>query len=146
MYKFSETSLNRLEKVNKTLVSIINEALSLSPIDFGIASGYRTAEEQFELFKKGRSYINDKWQITSRDQVVTYLDGQVKKSRHQLGQAVDIYAWVGGKTSWEKHHLALVAGTILSISKQYSINITWGATFGSNSFDGFDFPHFQIEV
>ena len=59
------------------------------------------------------------------------------------------YAYVNGKASWEKHHLAMVAGVILSTAKRLkkagkvSVELTWGGTFGSDDFNGWDMPHIQ---
>lgn len=145
MFKFSDTSLKRLQGVDEALVEIMKEALFISPIDFGIASGYRTSSEQYDLYRQGRDFVDGNLQIVDSSKVVTYLDGYKKKSKHQLGQAVDIYAWVNGSASWKKHHLALIAGVILTIANKRGVKLTWGATFGSDSFNGFDFPHFQIE-
>lgn len=43
-------------------------------------SGHRTPAEQFELFKKGRTFINGVWKKTGN--VVTNIDGITKLSRH----------------------------------------------------------------
>ena len=54
MYKLSSKSKERLQGIDPRLISIINEALKISVIDFGIPSdgGLRTAERQKELFDK----------------------------------------------------------------------------------------------
>lgn len=144
MKKFSKASQNRLATANEPLPALFEKALSVSPIDFGIARGKATAQEQFELYKKGRKEVNGKWKIENKAQIVTYCDGFNKKSNHQSGNAIDIYAYVNGKASWDEIHLAIVAGVVLSVANKMGINIKWGGTFGSNKFKGWDMPHFEL--
>lgn len=136
MLDFSKRSDERMSGVHGDLITIFNEALKNSPIDFGIPEygGLRTAEGQNSLFLKGLSQC----------------DGFDSKSYHQTGKALDFYAYVNGKASWEKHHLAMVAGVILSTAKRLkksgrvSVELTWGGTFGSDDFTGWDMPHMQV--
>ena len=130
-FEFSTRSLLRLQGVDEELYKLIKLALSRSPIDFGIPEygGLRTPEDQKKLFDKGLSKA----------------DGIIKKSYHQTGKAVDVFAFVNGKASWDEQHLALIAGVVLSCAKEVGLNITWGGTFGSKEFKGWDRPHFQIE-
>jgi peptidoglycan LD-endopeptidase CwlK len=130
-FEFSTRSLLRLQGVDEELYKLMKLALSRSPIDFGIPEygGLRTPEDQKKLFDKGLSKA----------------DGTIKKSYHQTGKAVDVFAFVNGKASWDDEHLALIAGVVLSCAKEVGLNITWGGTFGSKEFKGWDRPHFQIE-
>lgn len=136
-FAFSKKSVERMKGVNPQLILIFNEAIKNSPIDWGIPNdaGIRTAIRQNELFADGNSKC----------------DGYDNLSNHQSGNALDFYAYVNGKASWEKHHLAMVAGVIMStatrLRKQGKIDIElkWGAEFGSNDFNGFDFPHIEVK-
>ena len=130
-FEFSTRSLLRLQGVDEELYKLMKLALSRSPIDFGIPEygGLRTAEDQKKLFDKGLSKA----------------DGTIKKSYHQTGKAVDVFAFVNGKASWDEQHLSLIAGVALSCAKELGLNVTWGGTFGSKEFKGWDRPHFQIE-
>lgn len=130
MFGFSERSLKQLEGVNPQLVELMKMAIRRSPIDFGIPAdgGKRTAERQKELFDKG----------------VSKCDGTIKKSYHQSGNAVDVYAYVNGKASWDKEHLAIIAGVVLSTAYAMGLNVRWGGTFGSNELKGWDKPHFEL--
>jgi peptidoglycan LD-endopeptidase CwlK len=131
-FEFSTRSLLRLQGVDEELYKLMKLALSRSPIDFGIPEfgGLRTAEDQKKLFDKGLSKA----------------DGTIKKSYHQTGNAVDVFAYVNGKASWDEVHLSLIAGVVLSCAKELNLNVTWGGTFGSKEFKGWDMPHFQIEL
>lgn len=142
-FQFSARSLARMCGINSDLQLILNTALKHSPIDFGVPQhgGLRTVEDQQALFA----------QRTVSGKSVTNCDGVKKKSLHQSGTAVDIYAYVDGKASWDKEHLALAAGVILTTAKQLKsegkvdVELKWGGTFGSDTFKGWDRPHFQIK-
>ena len=126
-FKFSSSSLNRLESVNYKLQEIAHLALSITKVDFGIPpnGGYRSPEEQNNLFHNGKSQ----------------LDGYKKKSFHQTGKALDVYAFVDGRASWEKEHLAMVAAAMIQAANQLGYKIEWGGLW-----DNFvDMPHFQLD-
>jgi hypothetical protein len=101
MYRFSSRSLDRLEYVNPTLIAILKDAIKDSPYDFGIPrdGGFRTARGRTtkDLIEKG----------------ITGVEGRPDKSRitwtlrsfHMTGNAVDIYAFVEGKPSWDLKYL-----------------------------------------
>lgn len=129
-FSFSTTSLCRLNTIDKDLQELMLCAIELSPIDFGIPEfgGLRSEEEQFELYRKGLSKC----------------DGVTIKSYHQIGKAIDIYAYVDGKASWDKVHLAIIAGVVLGEAKRMNLNVRWGGTFGSKVFKGWDMPHFEL--
>lgn len=129
-FKLSRTSLSRLEGVNDKLIELVQASILKSPIDFGIPAygGYRTSEEQYQL------YLD----------TLSKCDGTKKKSYHQSGNAFDVYAYHEGKGSWDKVHLALIAGVILAEAKSMGLNIRWGGTFGSKTFHGWDSGHFEL--
>lgn len=136
MFKFSERSLGRMKGIDPQLAMIMRESIKISPIDFGVPGhgGLRTAEEQNELFNKGRSKC----------------DGFDIKSNHQSGKAVDFYAFVNGSASWRPHHLSMVAGAIMTTANrlysegEINIKLKWGGEFGSDELDGWDKPHIEI--
>ncbi|GAB7088924.1 M15 family metallopeptidase [Marinifilum fragile] len=131
-FTFSKRSLDRLGKVDQRLQQLMHNAIALSPIDFGIPEygGLRTEEEQQQLYQKGLSKC----------------DGYKIKSYHQTGNAIDIYAYVNGKASWDKIHLAIIAGVILGEANRMNLNVRWGGTFGSDAFKGWDMPHFELST
>ena len=124
-FKFSKSSLQRLEGVDERLVDVMKKALILSKIDFGIPEhgGKRTAREQRILFNDGKSKA----------------DGVTHKSRHQSGNAVDIYAYVDGKASWEPEHLTHIATAVLQASIKLGTPVQWGGLWSSFV----DMPHFE---
>jgi peptidoglycan L-alanyl-D-glutamate endopeptidase CwlK len=125
-FKFGENSEHRMIGVNYQVVEVARLALSMSPIDFGIPKhgGLRTAEEQQKLF-------NDK---------ASQLDGTVKKSYHQSGMALDVFAYVDGKASWDELHLTTIAAAMLEAANRLSVNMRWGGHWSNFK----DMPHFEV--
>ena len=126
MFKLGKNSLNNLVGVDERLIDIAEVAIKLSNIDFGIPStgGLRTEEVQAKLFGDG----------------VSKADGVNNKSYHQSGKALDVYAYVDGKASWDKLHLSLIAAAMLQASAQLGYELKWGGLWKSWQ----DYPHFEI--
>jgi peptidoglycan L-alanyl-D-glutamate endopeptidase CwlK len=126
MFNLGKNSLNNLVGVDERLIDIAEVAIKLSNIDFGIPStgGLRTEEVQAKLFADG----------------VSKADGVNSKSYHQSGKALDVYAYVDGKASWDKLHLSLIAAAMLQASAQLGYELKWGGLWKSWQ----DYPHFEI--
>lgn len=125
-FNFSDSSINRLNTVDAKLQEIAHLAIEITKVDFGIPpyGGTRTPEEQNKLFHDKKSQ----------------LDGYSKKSHHQTGRALDVYAFVNGKASWENEHLAMVAAAMIQAANHLGYKIEWGGLW-----DNFvDMPHFQL--
>lgn len=142
MFKFSNTSLNRLNTCDERLQEVFKLALSKSDIDFGISQGHRSVEEQQELYKQGR---------TKPGSIVTYIDGISDKSEHNHypSRAVDIYAWIG-EASWDKNHLCYLAGIIMASAKELGIKLRWGGNWDQDGIiikdhEFIDLPHFELD-
>jgi len=127
MFKLGQNSLNNRAGVDPRLIEISDLAITLSNIDFGIPStgGLRTTEDQAQLFTAG----------------VSKADGRKNKSYHQTGKAIDVYAYVDGKASWDKLHLALIAAVMLQAAAQLGYRLKWGGNWKSWQ----DYPHFELE-
>lgn len=143
---FSQVSINKLILCHNDLRMIATEAIKNSPYDFMITHGYRTPEQQFELFKQGRELIDGKWSKTGK--TVTARDGFKYKSKHNYypSLAFDIAIRVDGQITWEEkyyeavaHHMIETAQKLL-IDGKISEQIQWGGFFKSN----YDGPHFEI--
>lgn len=139
MYKFGTKSLECLESCDKDLKILFNEIIKTSPIDFGIHSGYRSPEEQRELYLQNKST----------------KDGfkKLSKHNHYPSQAVDIH--ISNTHTWDKDHLIFLAGFIIATAKRLkedgiiSQSIRWG---GNWDMDGIiikdqkfqDLVHFEL--
>ena len=134
LWRFSENSLKNREGVDSRLIYISDLALTISPIDFGIPKdgGLRTAERQQELHLAGKSRC----------------DGYLHKSFHQTGKALDFYAFVHGKASWEVQHLTMVGAAFLQAAVSLGYPIRWGGffkPFNDEPFNhGWDCPHIEL--
>jgi peptidoglycan L-alanyl-D-glutamate endopeptidase CwlK len=143
MYRLSKRSLNHLNGVNAFLIAILVRAIEDSPHDFGIPKngGLRSEQKQFELYRQGRTYNGKDWLVSNSDEVVTYLDGYDKKSKHQKGEAFDIFGYKEGKATWDKKILSEIAEHIKLVAKyQFNVDLTWGGDWKME-----DMPHFQID-
>ena len=126
-FKLGKNSINNLVGVDGRLIAIADLAIELTNIDFGIPStgGLRTEADQAKLFADG----------------VSKADGVNNKSYHQSGKAMDVYAYVDGKASWDKLHLAVIASAMLQASAQLGYKLKWGGLWKSWQ----DYPHFEIK-
>lgn len=126
MFKLSTRSKRHLEDVNQVLVKVVMRALEISKVDFGIpvSGGFRTSEQQNALFKAGKSK----------------LDGYNRSSKHQFGDAVDVFAYVDGKASWDEDHLTHVATAMLAAASELGVKLRWGGHWRSFV----DMPHFEV--
>lgn len=126
MFKFSSKSTAHMHGIDGRLIQIAHYAIQISKIDFGIpeSGGLRTVEQQKALYDKGRSMC----------------DGVEKKSKHQSGRALDFYAYVDGKASWDELHLAMVATAFLQAASMLGYKLKWGALFSNFK----DMPHVEI--
>ena len=126
MFKLGSNSLNNRAGVDPRLIEISDRAIQISIIDFGHPqySGLRTTKTQAELYTAGKSKA----------------DGRTNKSYHQTGRALDVYAYVDGKASWEKEHLAIVAVAFMQSAASLGYKLEWGGLWTSFQ----DMPHFQL--
>ena len=125
-FKLSKRSISNMDGVHDDLKRVATRAIEITKIDFGIPGngGKRSALEQNALYKEGLSMC----------------DGYKKLSNHQSGNALDFYAYVDGKASWNRNHLTNVAVAILQAASQLGYKLEWGGNFKSFC----DMPHFQL--
>lgn len=128
-FKFSSRSLKNLEDVHPDLVAVVTEALAISPVDFGIIEGVRTAKRQHDLFVKRDSQLDEPPQ-----------DGK-PRGRHVTGHAVDFMAYVGGIGTWDVKYYPMIAGAMKIAATQLGIAIHWG---GDNK-DWKDSDHIELD-
>lgn len=125
MFKLTDADLKKLQGVHPDLVRVIKEAAKTAKTPFKVLEGLRTTAKQQEYFKKGTSM----------------LDGVKKKSKHQIGKAVDIVPIVNGKVefrSWAPFYP--MAENVKAAAKKLGIKITWGGDWKTFR----DGPHFEL--
>jgi peptidoglycan L-alanyl-D-glutamate endopeptidase CwlK len=142
MYTLGAGSKKKLDGVHPKLRSVIETAITHSPIDFTVTDGVRTLEQQKKLYEQGRS---------TAGKIVTNADGVMKKSNHQVkadgyGYAVDLYPYVDGKL--QVHHadtvrwLTEIAGHIKGVASSMGVTIEWGGDWASLK----DYPHVELKA
>ena len=161
MYTLSQTSLDKLEGIHPNLVNFLKELILISPWDFKITAGVRTAEEQNKLYQQGR---------TTKGIKVTKVDGYKQKSNHQIkfdgfGYAVDIGVLIKEKVkvkvkengkeiekevekivykgSWKDFHYYQ---DIYNVAREKGLLEKYRIEWGGNCWKSFkDAPHWQIK-
>jgi len=108
-FSLSTRSLDKLDGVEPELVSVVKRAIALTKIDFGVVYGMRTEEEQEKLFAAGKS--------------------QTMKSKHLVGRAVDLMAYVDGKGCWELNVYDDLCDAMKAAAEELGIAIKWGAAW-----------------
>lgn len=107
-------------------------ALEFSTIDFSIIDGFRSAKEQNELYKKGK----------------TELDGFQLLSPHQSGLAVDVFPYVPTLDCWDVANPQVafvwleIYRAFLRAARILNLNLELGVSY--NIGNGRDYPHIQI--
>lgn len=149
-FYLSQTSLSKLDGIHSQLVEFMKELIKISPYDFKITQGVRTAEYQNALYQQGRTKPGPK---------VTNCDGHIYKSNHQvksdgLGYAVDIailvYKFVKdqktGKVIKQLDWNGKYYDEVYEFAKKYGLLEKYGVEWGGNCFRNFiDKPHWQIK-
>ncbi len=115
-WAFGARSKKNLATVHQDLQKVAHRALELSPFDFGVTHGFRTAEEQNALFQQNTP---EKW--------ITDKDGYVRKSRHQSGLAIDIAVYdKAGALTWGWSYYEQVSWAFKQAANELGIAIVWG--------------------
>lgn len=119
MYKLGSKSLKELEGVHPDLVSVVKRTMELTPVDFSVHDGIRSAADQRQMFRKGASQ----------------LDGTTKKSKHQKqkdgwGHAVDLVPYYDGALHWEWEPLYDIAAAVAQAANELGVRIRWGGSWG----------------
>jgi len=139
MFMFGKKSLANLEDCHDDLQAVMYEAIKY--YDFSIICGYRNAVEQFELYKKGRELIGNTWRVKNTSEIVTFIDGKTKKSKHNFypSLAVDIVPY---PIDWNNiDRFKQLNKIIKDVSKKLKIKISWGGEWVTFK----DYPHYELK-
>lgn len=109
MFKLSKRSHDRLFGVDPRLVAVVNSAIGITKVDFGVTEGLRTRDTQEAYVKAGKSQTMD--------------------SKHLTGHAVDLVAFVNGAVSWELNLYDDIAEAMRIAAKEHDLPLRWGAAW-----------------
>ena len=132
MPTYSQRSLDRLKGIHPDLITLFAEMIVHR--DCSIICGLRIQEEQQALYAKGRTVKGD---------VVTYLDGVTKRSKHQDGLACDVIPYPEGydeEACKAFGELVVDVAVMLKENGKIDSEITWGGSWRWK-----DFPHYEIK-
>jgi len=94
--ELNQRTRKNLVGVNEKMIQLLEEAIKECPVEFTVTDGFRTLEQQKAIYAKGR---------TAPGAIVSQMDGVTKRSKHQDGLAVDLYASPGGKVNFDVKQL-----------------------------------------
>ena len=120
-YRLSQRSLARLTGVHPQLVAVIQEAITLTPVDFMVTEGLRMPQRQAALVRAGAS--------------------RTKNSRHLTGHAIDVAALVDGQVRWDWPLYPRIAAAFKAAAARQGTAIIWGGDWTSLR----DGPHFELD-
>jgi len=143
---FSKTSADRLATCDPYIQRVLNRAIEISEVDFGVAQGERTVAEQQQYFDEGKSRVNPKAYTAEELPLKGY---HITNEIYTKSGAVDVYAYYQGGAKWDEKHLTYIAGVIMAVDGMMENKLKWGGNWdmdGEILIDqGFDdLPHFQM--
>lgn len=108
-YKLSATSKKKLKGVKPELVKVVERAIEITKIDFTVGEGVRSLKRQKMLKRTGKS--------------------QTLRSKHITGDAVDLFAYVNGKVSWDIKLYDNIADAMRQAALEKGVKLRWGAAW-----------------
>lgn len=128
-FKLGQTSKRRCKGIDPRWFEVIDLALGITLIDFGIPKdgGFRTMDRQHAMFLDPT--------------IVTGCDGINDISKHQSGLALDFFAYIDGRASWDHESLTHIAAAFLQAAASLGFKIRWGGFFHP---DGWDKCHLEF--
>ena len=113
-FRLSQRSMDKLEGVHPAMTGVVERAIQITDVDFGVTQGIRTLDEQKANVAAGRS--------------------QTMKSKHLLQEdgfshAVDVVAYVGPNVSWELNLYDNICDAFKQAAVEVGCSIKWGAAW-----------------
>jgi peptidoglycan L-alanyl-D-glutamate endopeptidase CwlK len=144
-FALSARSRKRLHGVHPDLKSVVERAIEITTVDFGVTCGVRTPAEQRELYAYGRTKPGPKRTNTLRSKhLVNPATG--------FGHAVDLVPYLHGDVEWDDDgKLGLwddIADAMKSAARELKVAIRWGGDWDGDGISGergeWDRPHFEL--
>lgn len=107
------------------MVRVVERAIEITTVDFGVSCGVRTEAEQYRAVKNGTS--------------------TTMKSKHMVqadffGHAVDLFVIVDGEVTWEHEHFRKAVQAMFTAAIELGVQLKAGALWR----DFQDSPHFEL--
>jgi len=118
-YKLGKGSIANLKGGSNSIRSLVEYAIKITDVDFSVIETIRTVEQQQINVEKGVSWT--------------------MQSYHLIGEAVDLYPWVDGKTSHDPDHYKRIAKAMFKAAHDLDIELEWGGFWKTS-----DMPHWQV--
>lgn len=126
-FTLSKRSKDNLRGVHPKLVRVVERAIQITDIDFGVTCGIRTEIEQKQLVAAGKSQ-------TMNSKHLRQSDG--------FGHAVDLVAWVhtdgGAHISWETNLYDNIADAMKRAAREVNLSLRWGGAWHIDDIAVFD--------
>lgn len=124
-FKLSKRSKDNLYGVHPDLVAVVERAIQITSIDFGVSEGLRTLQRQKLMVAEGKSK-------TIHSKHLPQADG--------LSHAVDLYVLVNGRASWDHKYFRLAIQAMMTAAIELDVQIKAGGLWR----DFLDSPHFEL--
>ena len=113
-FSLSNRSRKKLEGVHPNMVAVVERAIELTKVDFGVTYGVRSVQEQEKLVASGRS--------------------QTMKSKHLIqdtgfSHAVDVVAYDGSNVVWELNVYDDICDAFKKAAEEKQVAVKWGAAW-----------------
>ncbi len=125
MFVLSQKSKDRLKGVHPDLIKVVERAIQISPLDFGITEGVRSVERQKQLLAEGKSTTMNSRHIPGKD---------------GTSKAFDIVVYINGQVNWDMENYRKVSEAIKKAAAELKVPVEWGGDWKSFK----DGPHFQL--
>lgn len=132
-FSFSKRSKDNQKGVHPDLNRVFDRAIAISPQDFMITCGVRTAEEQAALYAQGR---------TKPGKIVTWTlnSNHLPNARTGFGHAIDVVPYPVDWTDESKFRV--IAAAVKQAALELNVRIEWGGDWSAKNRD---LPHFQLD-
>ncbi len=152
MPAYSVNSKRALSTAHDDLQTLFNFIIEF--VDCSVVFGHRTPDEQFDLWKKGRTKVNGYWEVADKSKVVTNCDGHDVKSDHNHfpSKAVDVVPYPEMYSDTNK--IIYFAGYVIGIAEmlhrqgviehRIGCGIDWDGDWDLKDQKLFDAVHFFI--
>ena len=122
-FKLSTRSKNKLKGVHPDMVAVVERAIQLTKVDFGVTYGVRSLAEQEKLVASGRS--------------------QTMKSKHLIqdsgySHAVDVVAYDGSDVVWEINVYDDICDAFKQAAIEKGVAVKWGAAWSEGDIRSYE--------